>query len=91
MNISILYNYDIYSNEALNLLLPELSSHQLSLFYSKAVGKSVVRDPRLEQLRFVEQGLFNDVLYPVTDSGVRRAQRLSFEQLGKLVGRLLRP
>jgi methionyl-tRNA formyltransferase len=86
MNISILYNYDIYSNEALNLLLPELSSHQLSLFYSKAVGRSVVRDRRLEQLRFVEQGLFNDVLYPVTDSGDLRAQRLSFEQLGKLVG-----
>jgi methionyl-tRNA formyltransferase len=86
MNISILYNYDIYSNEALNLLLPELSSHQLSLFYSKAVGRSAVRDRRLEQLRFVEQGLFNDVLYPVTDSGDLRAQRLSFEQLGKLVG-----
>jgi len=86
MNISILYNYDIYSNEALNLLLPELSSHQLSLFYSKAVGKSVMRDRRLEQLRFVEQGLFNDILYPITDSGDRRAQRLSFEQLGKLVG-----
>ena len=86
MNISILYNYDIYSNEALNLLLPKLSSHQLSLFYSKAVGKSVMRDRRLEQLRFVEQGLFNDILYPITDSGDRRAQRLSFEQLGKLVG-----
>lgn len=86
MNISILYNYDIYSNEALNLLLPQLSSHQLSLFYSKAVGRSVVRDPRLEQLRFVEQGLFNDVLYPITDSKDRVALRLSFEQLGKLVG-----
>lgn len=86
MNISILYNYDIYSNEALNLLLPKLSSHQLSLFYSKAVGKSVIRDPRLEQLRFVEQGLFNDIIYPITDSGDRRAQKLSFEQLGKLVG-----
>lgn len=86
MNISILYNYDIYSNEALNLLLPKLSSHQLSLFYSKAVGKSLVRDPRLEQLRFVEQGLFNDVLYPITDTRDRRAQRLSFEQLGKMVG-----
>ena len=86
MNISILYNYDIYSNEALNLLLPQLSSHQLSLFYSKAVGKSVVRDPRLELLRFVEQGLFNDVLYPITDGRDRAAQRLSFEQLGKLVG-----
>lgn len=86
MNISILYNYDIYSNEALNLLLPELSSHQLSLFYSKAVGKTVMRDRRLEQLRFVEQGLFNDVLYPVTESVDRKAQRLSFEQLGKLVG-----
>ena len=86
MNISILYNYDIYSNEALNFLLPKLASHQLSLFYSKAVGKSVVRDRRLEQLRFVEQGLFNDILYPITDSGDLRAQRLSFEQLGKLVG-----
>ena len=86
MNISILYNYDIYSNEALNFLLPKLASHQLSLFYSKAVGKSVVRDRRLEQLRFVEQGLFNDVLYPITDSEDRVAQRLSFEQLGKLVG-----
>ena len=86
MNISILYNYDIYSNEALNFLLPKLASHQLSLFYSKAVGKSVVRDRRLEQLRFVEQGLFNDVLYPITDSEDLRAQRLSFEQLGKLVG-----
>ena len=86
MNISILYNYDIYSNEALNLLLPKLASHQLSLFYSKAVGKSVVRDRRLQQLRFVEQGLFNDVLYPITDNGNLRAQRLSFEQLGKLVG-----
>ena len=86
MNISILYNHDIYSNEALNLLLPKLSSHQLSLFYSKAVGKSLMRDRRLEQLRFVEQGLFNDILYPITDSGDRVAQRLSFEQLGKLVG-----
>ena len=71
MNISILYNHDIYSNEALNLLLPKLSSHQLSLFYSKAVGKSLMRDRRLEQLRFVEQsGYLTTYSIPLLTVGI---------------------
>ena len=33
MRIAILYNRDIYSNEALNRLLPSLAGHEVGLFF----------------------------------------------------------
>lgn len=81
MRIAILYNRDLYSNEALNLLLPSLGAHQVRLFFSSRVGLKAPRDPRLVNLAFVEQTLFNDYLFPLIERLDSAGSKLTFNQL----------
>lgn len=81
MRIAILYNRDLYSNEALNRLLPALGAHELKLFFSGRVGHKAPQDPRLVNLAFVEQGLFNDYLFPLIERLDSQGSRLTFNQL----------
>ena len=70
MRITILSNADLASCVALNHLLPALTGHELSLFLSSSVGRRtqpVARPPALELLRFYEQTLFNEILFPLFD------------------------
>ena len=69
MKILLLANSDLASNYALNLLLPRLQEHQLRLLLSSSVGGSSQRDPLLEQLRFFEQDLFNQLVFPLLNRG----------------------
>ena len=62
MRIAILYNNDIYSNEALNYLLPSLVDHDVGLFFSQRVGPIKDRDHRLLRLGFMEQTLFRSAI-----------------------------
>lgn len=55
MNIILLLNNDIASNLALNLLLPELTTHKVTVFLSSKVGGNAERPEALQDLALFEQ------------------------------------
>lgn len=67
MKILVLANRDLASNYALNLLLPGLQEHRVTLLLSSAVGGATARPEPLQQLKFFEQQLFNDLLFPLLE------------------------
>ena len=68
MRIVFLVNRDIESNFALNLLMPELHQSTVGIFLSERVGASrTVLARMLGQLAFIEQDLFNDLVFPLVD------------------------
>jgi len=93
MKIIILANRDIASNLALNFLLPRISAHDIYVYLSSSVGGHNKRPRDLGNLRFFEQQLFNDLLFPLlAKSGLSvDRQPLSFGGLGKLIGRQILP
>lgn len=69
MNITILANRDLASNYAVNLLLPRLAAHRISLFISAKVGASAnSKADKLKSLTFFEQDLFNQLISPLLDA-----------------------
>ena len=91
MRIAILYNNDIYSNEALNHLLPSLVDHDVGLFFSQRVGPGQDRDHRLLRLGFMEQTLFTDVLFPLVEQHGLVGDRFTFGQLADRFSEVIRP
>jgi methionyl-tRNA formyltransferase len=93
MRIAFLVNRDIESVLALNLLLPGLAAHELSVFVSGQVGGS--RGPKpaamLGQLGFVEQDLWNRVVFPALDASPRPARYRSLDGLQRQFGFKLVP
>ncbi|MGA0609232.1 formyl transferase [Caldimonas sp. KR1-144] len=67
MRIAFLVNRDIESNLALNLLLPEIHQSTVGIFLSERVGASAVPPRMLGQLAFVEQDLFNRLVFPLME------------------------
>lgn len=65
MKITILANKDIAANVALNLLLPQLSAHEVRVFLSSKVGGNGDKPAALKTLAFFEQTLFNERLSPL--------------------------
>ncbi len=86
MRLTILYNRDIHSNEALNHLLPSLATHDITLLYSCRVGANTQRDSRLNSLAFFEQGFFTNYLFPMADKASRIGKRLTFRALASRYG-----
>lgn len=84
MKILVLANSDLASNYALNLLLPRLNGCELYLMLSSAVGGRKKRVPELEQLRFFEQSLVNEIIFPLLDCGVVTPMK-SFNGLSSLL------
>ena len=70
MRITILANQDLASCLALNYLLPSLSEHRLNVFLSAAVGgkQGSNRPQQLLDLKFLEQQLYNELLFPLIDN-----------------------
>ncbi len=67
MRITLLTNSDLPSVMALNYLLPTLAqSHQVQVFLSGQVGRSP-RLPELAMLKFFEQRLYTEILFPALD------------------------
>jgi methionyl-tRNA formyltransferase len=74
MNITLLCNRDLASCVALNHLLPALAAYRVTVFLSSQVGKASphaaveVRKPEaLDTLKFFEQTLVNDIIFPLCD------------------------
>ena len=83
MNITLLCNHDLASNVALNSLLPALvGQHRLRVFYSSRVGGKPSPEPALALLRFFEQSLFNELLFPALATAERTGELLAFDALG---------
>jgi methionyl-tRNA formyltransferase len=72
MNITVLTNRDLASNLALNYLFNAIGqSHKLRVLLSARVGNGNSKKERpksLQDLSFVEQSLFNDILFPALAS-----------------------
>ena len=84
MNITVLANRDIASNLALNHLLPRLQvDHRLRVFLSSHVGGTLDQPAELAALKFFEQTLFNDLLFPALAGSRLGGDLLSFDALGK--------
>lgn len=76
MRIVFLVNRDIESNFALNLLLPEIHQSTAGVFLSERVGAGNTALPRmLGQLAFIEQDLFNDLVFPLVDQASQGEDR----------------
>ena len=87
MNITLLANHDIASNLALNLLLPKLKDHRITVYLSSRVGKVGTKPQALEALQSFERALLQS-LSDVSDSHTSTDSRLqSFSALGRLIGR----
>ena len=82
MRIVFLVNRDVVSNFALNLLLPELHRSVVGIFLSERVGGSRPVPARmLGQLAFVEQDLFNDLVFPFVERPGRPDGFAGFDEL----------
>ena len=88
MRITFLVNRDIASCIALNRLVPALLEHQLTIGLSASVGRVGKLLPGLKTLKFFEQELFNDLLFPLIDGchPAPSAELKTFEALSHLAG-----
>ena len=87
MNITVLANRDIASNYALNHLLPVLTrEHKVHVFLSSRVGGSAAGPSEIQQLKFFEQGLFNDILFPALSHSSVAAHLHTFDRLAAMTG-----
>ncbi len=82
MNVTVLANRDVASNFALNRLLPALTSrHNVSVFLSSRVGGNTQAPIELQQLKFFEQALFNELLFPALAQSAKHGLLQSFDAL----------
>lgn len=81
MRLIIFTNRDLASNLFLNHLLQHVASNVIQIFLSDKVGKKTTTAPpkALQELKFLEQTLPNEVLFPLLD-----AQNRDFTEGGKL-------
>ena len=93
MRIAFLVNRDIESVVALNLLLLDLARHELFVFVSDRVGGSTTAKSAamLGQLGFIEQDLWNRVVFPSVEAAPRNARLLSFDGVHRRLGVPVRP
>ena len=83
MRIAFLANRDIHSNFALNILTNKLSHHSMTIYLSDHVGKKRSDFIELNQLRFIEQALFNDIVFSAIEKSPSALKRfLTFHELG---------
>ena len=81
MRIAFLANRDIHSNFALNILTNKLSHHSMTIYLSDHVGKKRSDCTELNQLRYIEQTLFNDTVFPTIEKLPSDLERfLTFQQ-----------
>jgi len=86
MRIAFLVNRDIESNLALNLLLPEIHQNAVGIFVSERVGARTVPPRMLGQLAFIEQDLFNDLVFPLVEQSRHDGRFAGFGELERRFG-----
>jgi methionyl-tRNA formyltransferase len=73
MRLIIFTNRDLASNYNLNLLLPKVSKYVVQVFVSDKVGGKNAAPPKaLRDLKFFEQEMPNDLLFPQIDKNQAR-------------------
>ncbi|MEA1882687.1 MAG: formyl transferase [Candidatus Marinimicrobia bacterium] len=87
MHITFLVNKDIESNYALNILTAKLSHHSMTIFLSDHVGKKDGGAPEIKRLKYLEQTLFNDHVFPKIEKLPTENRFLTFNELGERIGR----
>ena len=89
MRLIIFTNRDLASNYHLNLLLPHIHKQVVSIFVSDKVGKinKIVETPEaLRNLKFFEQTLPNEILFPQLEQqnrNIHSGKLLTFNELSK--------
>jgi methionyl-tRNA formyltransferase len=87
MRLIIFTNRDLASNLFLNYLLPHVSASVVQIFLSDKVGKKTTSPPpkALQELKFLEQTLPNEVVFPLLDGqnriGTEGGKLLTFNEL----------
>lgn len=86
MRLLIFTNRDLASNINLNLILPHIHPYVTHIFLSDKVGGKTTNPPKeLKELKFFEQTLINDILFPQLENQDRdvHGKYLTFNELGK--------
>jgi methionyl-tRNA formyltransferase len=87
MRLLIFTNRDLASNINLNLILPHIAPLVKHIFVSDKVGGKNTKPPKeLKELKFFEQTLINDILFPQLEANVTRTNSpcyLTFNELSK--------
>lgn len=93
IRIVFLVNRDVESNLALNLLLPKVGKNTVGVLLSERVGASKTPVARmLGQLGFIEQDLFNGLVFPLVDQLNPVDHRfVGFDGLARRFGIPIRP
>jgi methionyl-tRNA formyltransferase len=85
MNLLIFTNRDLASNYNLNVLLPHIHPYVKYIFVSDKVGGANASPPYpLQELKFYEQTLINDILFPQLEQNTSRMgsdKYLTFNEL----------
>ena len=79
MRITFLANKDIESNFALNILASKLSHHSMTIFLSDHVGREDAIVSDLYKLKYIEQILFNEIVYSMLENTRKENRYLTFE------------
>jgi methionyl-tRNA formyltransferase len=86
MRLLIFTNRDLASNINLNLILPHIYQYVTHIFVSDKVGGKNTNPPKeLKELKFFEQTLINDILFPQLENQNRNFDNkyLTFNELSK--------
>jgi methionyl-tRNA formyltransferase len=87
MRLLIFTNRDLASNINLNLILPHIAPLVKHIFVSDKVGGKNTNPPKeLKEIKFFEQTLINDILFPQLEANVTRINSpcyLTFNELSK--------
>ena len=84
MRITFLANKDIESNIALNILTGKLSHHSVTIFLSYHVGREDAIVSDLYKLKYIEQTLFNEIVYFKLENTRKENRYLTFNELGEI-------
>ena len=92
MKITLLTNKDLASCIALNRLVTALTDHELTVFLSAQVGNTRPLPDGLLQLKFFEQSLFNELIFPLLppSPGTVMPDLLSFDGIAKMISKPIR-
>jgi hypothetical protein len=84
MRITFLANKDIESNIALNILTGKLSHHSMTNFLSDHVGREDAIVSDLYKLKYIEQTLFNEIVYFKLENTRKENRYLTFNEFGEI-------
>lgn len=87
MRVTLLLNRDLHANVALNLLLPALRTHQVTIFLSNGLAGQSTVPAGWAPLAVAERHLPNTVLWPLADAGPDSGETFgSFERCAARLG-----